>query len=118
MTTSYLAALSKSKEEGSRYQVQLKLGTRHRKDSLHRRGRDREESTGCSVQSVVKVIQEVQPYSDSGQVTCECCGPIGPWSCIKEERKDQIRRKTKYEEHGRHTNREGVKVVKEEEKNE
>jgi hypothetical protein len=27
--------------EGSRYQVQLKLGTRHKKDSLHTMGKDR-----------------------------------------------------------------------------
>jgi hypothetical protein len=29
--------------------VQLKLGTRHRKDSLHTIGRDKAESTGCSI---------------------------------------------------------------------
>jgi hypothetical protein len=68
--------------------VQLKLGTRHRKDSLHMIGRDRAESTGCSAQSAVEVIQKVQPCSDSGRVTCECWGPVGPWSCIKEESKD------------------------------
>jgi hypothetical protein len=88
MTTNYLAALSKSKEEESRYQVQLKLGTRHRKYSLHRRGRDRLESTGCSVQSIVKAIPKVQPYSDSRRVTCDFWGHVGPWSCIKEESKD------------------------------
>jgi hypothetical protein len=26
--------------------------------------------------------------SDSGRVTCECWGPVGPWFCIKEERED------------------------------
>jgi hypothetical protein len=55
----------KEKEEGSRYQVQLKLGTRHKKDSLHKIGRDKAESTCYSAQSVVEVIQEVQPCSDS-----------------------------------------------------
>jgi hypothetical protein len=61
------------------YQVQLKLGTRHRKDSLHEEGRDRAESIGCSAQSEVKVKQKVQSCSDSGQVTGECWGPVGPW---------------------------------------
>jgi hypothetical protein len=30
----------KEKGKGSRYQVQLKLGTRHKKDSLHKEGRE------------------------------------------------------------------------------
>jgi hypothetical protein len=71
--------------------VQLKLGTRHRKDSLHTTGRDRAESTGCSAQSAVEVIQKVQSCSDSGRVTGECWGPVGPWLWkkvkIKEERR-------------------------------
>jgi hypothetical protein len=70
--------------------VQLKLGTRHRKDSLHKEGRDRAESTGCSTQSEVEVKQKVQSCSDLGRVTCECWGPVGPWLWkkvnIKEER--------------------------------
>jgi hypothetical protein len=46
----------KVKEEGSRDQVQLKLGTRHRKESFHNIGRDIAESIGYSTQSVVEVI--------------------------------------------------------------
>jgi hypothetical protein len=46
----------KTKEEGFRHQVQLKLGTGNRKDYLHTIGRDRAERTGCSTQSVVEVI--------------------------------------------------------------
>jgi hypothetical protein len=42
------------------------------------------------VQSAVEVIQKAQSCSDSGRVTCECWGPVGPWLCkevnIKEER--------------------------------
>jgi hypothetical protein len=45
----------KEKEDGSRYQVQLKLGTRHRKDSLHKIGMERAESTDCFVQFEVEV---------------------------------------------------------------
>jgi hypothetical protein len=41
--------------------VQLKLGTRHRKYSLHMIGRDRAESTGYSAQSAVEVIQRLNP---------------------------------------------------------
>jgi hypothetical protein len=41
--------------------VQLKLGTRHRKDSLHKEGRDRAESTGCSAQSEVEVNRRFRP---------------------------------------------------------
>jgi hypothetical protein len=51
-------------------------------------GRDREEITSCSVQSIVKVIHEVLPCSDLGRVTCECWGHFVPWSCIKEEIND------------------------------
>jgi hypothetical protein len=68
--------------------VQLKLGTRHIKYSLHTIGRDIVESTGCSTQSVVEVIQKAQSYGDLGRVTCEYRGHVGPWSCIKEESKD------------------------------
>jgi hypothetical protein len=35
--------------------VQLKLGTRHKTYSMHMIGRDKAESTWCSVQSAVKV---------------------------------------------------------------
>jgi hypothetical protein len=70
--------------------VHLKLGTRHRKYSLHKIGRDKAESTGCSTQSEVELKQKVQSCSDSRRVTCENWGPIGPWLCkeadIKEER--------------------------------
>jgi hypothetical protein len=102
MTTSCLAALSKAEEEGSRYQVQLKLGTRHRKDSLHTVGRNREESTGCVVQSEVEVKQKVQIYSASGRVTGECWGPVGPWVWIKKESEEKGREKMKCELRGRH----------------
>jgi hypothetical protein len=50
----------KEKRKGSRYQVQLKLGTRHIKDSLHKEGKDRAESTGCPTQSEVEVKQKNQ----------------------------------------------------------
>jgi hypothetical protein len=89
MTTRYLKTLDKRKEEGSRYQVQLKLGTRHKKDSLHKEGRDRAEIPGCSAQSEFEVKQKVQPCSDSRLVTGECWGHVGPWlwkeAKIKEE---------------------------------
>jgi hypothetical protein len=54
MTTSYLAALDKREEEGSRYQVQLKLGTRRRKYSLHTVGRTTAERTDYVAQFVVE----------------------------------------------------------------
>jgi hypothetical protein len=52
--------------------VQLKLGTRHRNDSLHKEGWDIVESTGCSMQSEVEVKHKVQPCSDSGRVASQC----------------------------------------------
>jgi hypothetical protein len=39
--------------------VQLRLGTRHKKDSLHTGWRNREGSTGCTAQSEVEVKQKV-----------------------------------------------------------
>jgi hypothetical protein len=87
-TASHL--LVKSKEEGSRYHVQLELGTRHRKDSLHNIGRDKARSIDCFAQYAVELIQKVQYCSDSGRVTYECWGHVGPWLCkeakIKKER--------------------------------
>jgi hypothetical protein len=74
--------------------VQLKLGTRHRKDSLHKMGRDRAESTGCSTQSAVEVLQKAQYFSDSGRVTCECWGPVFPWLWKKEKIKEEERQST------------------------
>jgi hypothetical protein len=59
--------------------VQLKLGTRQRKDSMYKEGRDKAESTGCSVQSEFQVKQKVHTCSPLGRVTCECWGPVGPW---------------------------------------
>jgi hypothetical protein len=50
----------REQEEGSRYQVKLKLGTKHRKDSLHTVGEDRAERTGCSVQPEVEEKQKDQ----------------------------------------------------------
>jgi hypothetical protein len=41
--------------EGSRYQVQLKLGTRHKKGSLHTIEKDIEEIIGFTVQYEVEV---------------------------------------------------------------
>jgi hypothetical protein len=61
--------------------VHLKLGTSHRKDSLHNMGRDRAERTGCFMQSTIEVIYKAQSCSDSGQVTCECWVHVGPWLC-------------------------------------
>jgi hypothetical protein len=69
----------KEEGEGSRYQVQLKLGTRHIKDNLDTVGKDREESTGCFAQSEVKVEHKVQICSASGRVTGECWGRFGHW---------------------------------------
>jgi hypothetical protein len=40
--------------------VQLKLGTRHRKDILHTVGRNREESTDCVAQSAAEEKKKVQ----------------------------------------------------------
>jgi hypothetical protein len=51
-TSSHL--LLKSEGKGSRYQVQLKLGTRHIKDSLHTVREERVEIIGCSAQPEVK----------------------------------------------------------------
>jgi hypothetical protein len=56
-TASQLSA--KEKEEGSKYQVQLKLGTRHRTNSLQKIGRDKEEITGCFMQSTVEIKKKV-----------------------------------------------------------
>jgi hypothetical protein len=38
---------------------------------------------------------------------------VGPWLCIKEERKYSQRRKTKYEVRGRNRNQGSVEVAKE-----
>ena len=99
----------KAKEKGYRYQVQLKLGTRHRKYNLHMVGRDRAESTVFSVQSAVEVIQKIQPCSDSGRVTSEFWGPVGPWLWnyvkIKEEKEE-------CKLHGRHSDCYWVEVRK------
>jgi hypothetical protein len=71
--------------------VQLKLGTRHRKYSLHKIGRDIVESTSYFVQSSVKLKQKVHSCSDLGRVTGECWELVGPCICkevnIKEERR-------------------------------
>jgi hypothetical protein len=69
--------------------VQLKLGTRHRKDSLHKEGRNRTERTGCSTQSEDEEKQKVQTSSASGRVTGECWGPVGPWLWKKEKIKEE-----------------------------
>jgi hypothetical protein len=48
--------------------VQLKLGTRHRKDSLHTRWRNRVENTRCTGQPEVKVQKKANikvPWDES-----------------------------------------------------
>jgi hypothetical protein len=40
--------------------VQLRLATRHKKDSLHIGWRNKAEITGCVVQSAVEVQQKIQ----------------------------------------------------------
>jgi hypothetical protein len=47
----------KGKGKGLRYKVQLKLGTRHRKDSLHKEGRHGVERKGCPMQYEVAIKQ-------------------------------------------------------------
>jgi hypothetical protein len=49
----------KSDREGSRYQVQLKLGTRHKKYNLHTGGKDRSEITGYTTKSKVEVKHKI-----------------------------------------------------------
>ena len=70
----------------------MKLGTRHRKDSLHKEGRDREESRGFSTQPEAEANQKDQILSALGRATSECWGPVDPWLWkrpkIKEERQN------------------------------
>jgi hypothetical protein len=77
--------------------VQLKLGTRHRKDSLHKIGRDRAESTGCSVQSAVEVIQRFNPTvtRDESHVSVGGLLALGHVLRKKEKIKEEERQSTK-----------------------
>jgi len=75
--------------------VQLKLGTRHKKDNLHKEGRNQAESTGCAVQSEVEVKQKIQIYSALRRVTSGCWGPIGPrYGLRKKAKKKEKKRRS------------------------
>jgi hypothetical protein len=80
MTTSYLAALSRRRRKGSSYQVQLELGTRHKKYSLHKKGEE-VQSKKQRLHYTAQVEEKHRNHirSASGQVTCEFWGPVGPW---------------------------------------
>jgi hypothetical protein len=81
MTTNFLTVLSKNNGKGSRYQVQLKLGTRHRKDSLHKEGEEAQRRnqgfpTHIPESKQNKRIRSKVPRDESQS---ECWGPVGPW---------------------------------------
>jgi hypothetical protein len=81
----------KAKEEGSSYQVQLKLSTGHKKGSLHKMGEGGQSKKNRLLHAFwSQSIKEPQSCSNLGRVTCECWGPVGPWLCkeakINEER--------------------------------
>jgi hypothetical protein len=80
--------------------VQLKLGTRHKKDCLHKMGgggggQSRNHMLLRAVWS--QSIIEAQSCSNPRRVTCECWGPVGPWLC-KEVKINEERRSTNYVE--------------------
>jgi hypothetical protein len=72
--------------------VQLKLGARQRKDSLHKEGRNKTEITGCSTQSEDeenKSFRPVVPWDESHV-------SVGSLLALSYGRK-QRKRKRKYE---------------------